>query len=410
MKQALLPFLALALTSLGTAPLPPAPAGAEDRPPRLLIYPGDLTLVEELQRVVLPSGPSTVRIDFVRGNADVASLEVVPLDHPDDVKIVALQRRNDLPNATFVELEAKAAVTERLRITYAARGLATQVRYVAVFDDVGKTLDLVQELEVSNGSGESFARADVRSVFGDVKQVSPNAVMHGRAPDPQPGAPTGIPSPPLRQDLAEHTVVSFGEPVALPTGVTIRRVTLEKTAVPLTVEYRYDAAAAGGLVTRRLKAPNADGAGLGGVTLQPGSLYLVERKGEETERFLSTGGVPHVPKGKELELDAGVASDMLVERDNTDVMRTDLVFGEYNRALVSYTVEEAYRVEIRSHAAEVRSVLVTEHVGGTSTFEVMASSVPPTRKDQNTLEFRVDVSAGGTLEITYRVKKTNVKP
>ena len=42
---------------------------------RLLVYPGDLTIVEEIAPVVLPQGRSTVRLDFVRGNADVASLE-----------------------------------------------------------------------------------------------------------------------------------------------------------------------------------------------------------------------------------------------------------------------------------------------------------------------------------------------
>ena len=407
MKTALLLSLCLA----GQVPVSkPEPQAAGDlHIPRFLIYPGDLTLVEEIQTVRLPVGQSTVRIDFVRGNADIASLEVLPLDHPGEVRIIAFERRNDLPNATFVELESSAALVERLRIQYAASGLATALRYLILVDPAKQQLDLIQEMEVTNNSGESFERAAVDSVFGDVKKASSAAVMHGRAPDPAAGGPPGIPAPELRQDLAEHTVVSFGAPLALPGGVVISRVTLEQNAVPLTVEHRFDATAAGGSVTRLLKIANQAESGLGGVTLPPGSLRLVEQHGDQTERLLRAGALDHLPVGKELELDAGVAQDMIVERDLMDLVRTDLVFGEYNRALVSYNVEEAYRLEIRNHSGEARSLLVTEHINGAELFEIVESVVPATKKDKSTVEFRVEVPARGIFELTYRVKKTGVK-
>jgi hypothetical protein len=85
------------------------------------------------------------------------------------------------------------------------------------------------------------------------------------------------------------------------------------------------------------------------------------------------------------------------------------VFGEYNRALVSYAVDEAYRLQIRSHAREPRSLVITEHVDGCDAFEVESASSAPTRKDKNALEFRIDVPAGATLALEYRVKKLNVK-
>jgi hypothetical protein len=249
----------------------------------------------------------------------------------------------------------------------------------------------------------------VDSVLGDVKKASSNAVLHGRAPDPAAGGPPGLPAPELRQDLAEHTVVSFGAPLALPGGVVIRRVTLQQSAVPLEIEHRFDATAASGRVTRMLKIANQEGQGLGGMVLQPGKLWLSEKLGERTERFLRTGALGHLPAGKELELDAGVSEDMVVERDLMDLVRTGLVFGEYNRALISYDVEESYRLEIRNHSSEARALLVTEHVGGTDTFEIVESTVPAAKKDQSTVEFRVEVAAGETFELTYRVKKTGVK-
>jgi hypothetical protein len=90
-------------------------------------------------------------------------------------------------------------------------------------------------------------------------------------------------------------------------------------------------------------------------------------------------------------------------------VRGDLVFGDYNKALVSYSEEEALKLEIRSHAAIARTLIVTEHVA-TNSFDVMSSSVPATRKDQTTLEFKVEVPAHGSVDLLYRVKKTNLHP
>ena len=392
-------------------------AGAADDPthpiPRLLVYGGDFVLIEEVESVTLPAGRSTVRLDFVRGNADVNSLEVTPLDRPGEVKVASLFRRDDLGNATFVELDCTAAGAERLRLRYAAHGISTAVSYTAGWNAARGTLDLVQELEVSNGSGEEFAQADVRAVFGDVHTVASTAVLHGRAPDLAPNGPPGLPAPPLKQDLQEHTLVPFGAPVALPDGVSVRRRTLDLKELPATLEWHYDAGAWNGRPWRVAKIANVPGSGpgpgLNNVTLQPGSLFLSEREAGGTERFLRGGAIPHTPPGKELELDLGPTDDWHVERTQTDLVRTDLVFGDYNKALVSYSEEEALKLEIRSHAAAARTLIVTEHVS-TNSFDILSSSVPATRKDQTTLEFKVEVPANGSADLTWRLKKTNLHP
>jgi hypothetical protein len=377
--------------------------------PRLLVYGGDFVLIEEIEAVTLPLGRSTVRLDFVRGNADVNSLDVTPLDRPGQVKVVSLFRRDDLGNATFVELDCTAAGPERLRLRYAAHGIATGVAYTASWNVARNTLDLVQELEVSNGSGEDFAQADVRAVFGDLHTVASTAVLHGRAPDLAPNPPAGLPAPPLKQDLQEHTLVPFGAPVALPDGVNVRRRMLDLKELPATLEWKYDVGAWNARPWRVAKIANVAGQGLGNVTLQPGSLFLSEREVGGTERFLRSGAIGHPPPGHELELDLGPTDDWRVERTQTDVVRGDLVFGDYNKALVSYSEEEALKLEIRNHAAVARTLTVTEHVA-TNSFDVMSSSVPATRKDQTTLEFKVEVPAHGSVDLLYRVKKTNLHP
>ena len=389
--------------------LPQGAPAASPAIPRLLVYGGDLTIVEQIAPVGLAAGRNSVRLDFVRGNADVASLEVVPLDRPGEVKVAALFRRDDLGNTTFVELDAAKSGPERLRLRYAARGLAAGIAYSAAFDAASGTLDLLQDLEISNGSGESFAQADVRAVFGVVRTVPSTAVLHGRAPDPDPNAPPGLPTPPLVQDLAEHTVVPFGPPLALPDGVTVRRRALEKRALPTTLEWRWDAGAWGGRVWRVAKVANGPGSALGAITLQPGSLFLVEREAGATERFVRSGGLGPLVPGQELELDLGPTPELSVERTVVDLQRGDLVFGDYNKALVSYSETETVKLVLDNRAAAPRALTVIERVA-TPSFELAASSAPATRKDQVTLEWKVEVAAASKLELTYTVKKTNLHP
>jgi hypothetical protein len=332
------------------------------------------------------------------------------------VRVASLFRRDDLGNATFVELDCSEAGPERLRMRYAAHGISTGVAYTASWNAARGTLDLVQELEVVNGSGEDFQQADVRAVFGDVHLVASTAVLHGRAPDVAPGPAAGLPAPALKQDLQEHTAVALRR-----AGRAPRRHRPPPDARPARAagDAREGATTPAGATWRVAKvanvAPPAGGApaGLGGITLQPGSLFLVEREGDATpaapERFVRGGGVPHTPPGKELELDLGPTDDWRVERTQTDVVRGDLVFGDYNKALVSYSEEEATRLEIRNHADAARTLVVVEHVA-TATFDVVQSSVPSVKKDQTTLEFRVEAPARGSVDPTWRLKKTNLHP
>ncbi len=380
---------------------------AQQAPSRIDIYPSGLVLVEETRTVDLPVGRSQIRIDLVRGNADVSTLELIPLDRPDQVRVVAMVRRNDLPAATFVEVDSPGG-PERLSIRFQARGLSAAVHYSGVVDPAQRTFHLVQELEVTNASGQSFTDVAVRSIIGDIKTVPSTVVMHGRAPDPAAGTPAGLPATPLIQDFAQHTAITFGEDVSLPAGVTVRRRTLEASRVAIEIEYRFDANA-GTRVSRILKARNAPESDLGGATLQPGALQLYALEPGGTQRFLSKTSFPHVAPGGSLELAIGSADDFVVEREPMDLVRSNLVQGEYNRALVSYDQEEAFRLKIRNHAAEARTLVVWEHVTGADRFEVLESSTPSTPKDRTTLEFRVEVPASGATVLTYRVKKISVK-
>lgn len=381
----------------------------QDPGPHVAVFRPDLSIVTETVAVDLAAGHSTLRLDFVRGNADLTTLQVFVLDHPAAVTIAGQTRRDELPNAVFLDVEATAAGAERLELRYVVRGYAAAPSYLATFDAAARTLDLAQDLEVANDSGERLVAARVDAMFGDVRTVGSQPVTHGRAADPAANEGPGIGSQPLVKDAAEHTVVAFGDGVTLADGTLVRRRVLERTGITVDVEYRYRADEAGGLVTRRARVKNAAGEGLGGVTLQPGRLSLIERDAAGVERFAGGRDLGALAPGADLELLLGPASDLFVERERIDMRRSELVFGEYNRALVSFSEEESWRLKIRNHAAEARTLMVHELIAGSETFEIRESSVPAEKKDRNRVEFRVELPPGAETLLTYRVKKTNLR-
>ncbi len=376
------------------------------------IFRPDLSIVTETVKVDLPAGRSALRLDFVRGNADLTTLQVFPLDHAGDVAIVGQVRKNELPNTVFLDVDAKSALAERFELRYAARGYAAAPSYVATYDAATRLLSFSEDLEVSNDSGEPLDGARVDALFGDVRTVGSAPVMNGRTAEPPGAAPNaepGLPSQPLVKDLAEHVVVSFGDRVALKDGVATRHRILDASGVATDIEYRFRADEAGGRVTRRAKVKNTPEAGLKGVSLQPGRVTLAERDEKGTERFLGFVDIGPLAPGGELELPLSVADDLFVERDRLDFKRYDLVFGEYNRALVSFSEDEQWRLKVRNHSSEARTLVVHEGIGGTDTFEIVESTSPAAKKDRNLVEFKVDVPAKGEAVLTYRVKKTNLK-
>lgn len=400
----------LAVTVAFCAQQPTASAQASDL--RFSIFRPDLTIASEIVKCDVPAGRSSLRLDFLRGNADLASLQVFALDHADSISIVGQTKRNELPNAVFLELDAKAASSERFELRYAVRGFQTVVVYEATFDASTKQLDLSQDLEVHNDSGESFRSVTVDALFGEVKTVPSTVMQYGRTAEQGQG-PAGLPAEPLLKDVAEHVVVHVGDRLELTDGVADRHRVLNVKGVPVAIEYRYRADQNGGRVSRVIKAKNVgnDGGtiqGLGGQSLLPGVLLFSER-GNGSERFVTATLIGATAPGADLELGLGNADDLFVEREQTEYQRVDLVFGEYNRALVSYGEEEAYRLKLRNHSAESRSLTIHEVVGGTETFEVVESSAPATRRDRQLLEFKVDVPAGQELILTYRLKKSNVR-
>lgn len=373
------------------------------------VFRPDLSIVTETVGVDLPAGSSTLRLDFVRGNADLTTLQVFPLDHASSVRVAAITRRDELQNALFLELVAAAACRERLELRYAARGYSAAPSYAARFDAAAGTFDFVQELEIGNDSGEAIAGAEIDALFGDVRVVGSQPVTHGRAADPQGGPPAGLPSEPLVKDAAEHTVVSFGSGVTVANGSAVRRTVFALAAIPATLEYRFRADEASGRVTRRLEVENVAASPLRGRTLQPGRCIVSELDAAGSERFTAAIDLTALAPGAKLVLPLSVADDLFVERERVDHRRGDLVFGEYNRALVSFSETESYSLEIRNHSSAERKLLVHEVVAGTDTFEVSESSVPATRKERNLLEFTVTVPAAGKTTLTYTVKKSNLR-
>ena len=86
--------------------------------------------------------------------------------------------------------------------------------------------------------------------------------------------------------------------------------------------------------------------------------------------------------------------DLTPEREATD----------FNVDRGGRTITESFAITLRNAKKTDVEIRVVEPLPRWSQWEIVASSVPSTRKDARHAEFRVPVAAGGEARLTYTVR------
>lgn len=374
---------------------------------QLTLYAPNLAWVEEYPQVRICQGRNTLRLDFVRGNVDLASVLAVPADHPEEVSWVATKRRGELPRVVFLEFESQRHGVETFRIAYGIVGISARTSYTLTLDEARGLLDVVQQTDVDNQSGEDYGAAAARVVLGEVHRTQGGPIL-GRSADAK-GEEAKPPQEVLQQDFSEHKLYALPSPLDYKTGEVKSIRSLHAPSVKVAVCRKYDKRLSSDRVFKVIEGKNSPESGLGGQLLPSGSWQLYSRGDSGNLLFLRSGSLETIPVGKEFKMDMGFDPDLVVERKLMDFRKTELEFGEYNRQLVSYGTEESYQIEIRNSKSAEVEIAVLEPIEGTNKWEIATSTHPHVKKDAGSIEFKVKVPAAGKVQVGYTVKKHEMK-
>ncbi len=291
-----------------------------------------------------------------------------------------------------------------LQLSYLTDGLSWQADYVAELAPESTRLDLGAWVTLTNESGADYRQAGIQLVAGEVHRESGGG---GRELMLKSQARAMAAAPAVRREkLFGYHLYSLPRPVTLlrkehkqvallqANGVACRR------ELVLRGRGDYYSAKMGRVGARQgvaevLVLKNSEDAGLG-MPLPAGTVRVYSRDSSGGLQFVGEDRMAHTPEGGVVRLALGTSFDVTARRTQVDFKKLS-GFSPYN-----YVYESGYSITIDNGGKTPQTVRVEEQIPGDWT--ILQESRPHVRKDSRTASWTVQVPAGGSSVLTYRVR------
>ena len=308
------------------------------------------------------------------------------------------------PRPTLVlAVDSAAAGPRPIQVSYLSEGLSWRGDYVATLDAAETHLDLMCWATLTNTSGARYATAAVKLVTGEVRRVadSPRAVLAvGETRMMAMAAPA--PAALQRETLSEYHLYRLERPVTLGDRQTKQVALLDGAGVPVRREYvstsppqysrRQPADLAASHPDFQVKFVNGAGTGLG-LPLPAGIVRVYKRDSSGDTQFIGEDRMVHTASGQEVSLSLGKSYDVTVRRRQTDFVAQGRTQG---------TFESEWRIDM--HNAKDRAVTLKQVEPFSGTWRIIEESHPHEKEAAGRAVWRLELAAGGSARLTYRVR------
>jgi hypothetical protein len=348
----------------------------------------DATLVEEERLITLQKGVNKVDFSWRGVNIDGTSIQVRPLTHPADVKVLNTSYPPN-ENALVWEISSPVAQEERVRISYLLSGLSREVTYRAVAEPNEKALTLRNYLRLHNSSGEDLTDAEVSVGYGSN----------------------------FKKTIAHEEVLEMlSERVA---DLPVKKVlTWDAKTQPWDPEYQKSTVG----IPLNYVITNATSAKLGTHTMLPGKVRIFIKtkdqaagEGEQaTEGVAFTGEdwAKLTPVDREMNLYIGQSRDVKVTQRKTKDDKTNIRRNNQNN-IVLHDTDEIYKIEVENFKKEPVNLTLVEHIPGYWKMVENSHAAQFKKKDAFTFEYNLVLPAESTGDkktvVTFNLTRLNVQ-
>lgn len=302
------------------------------------------------------------------------------------------------------ELQSKRSGAQSLELSYLTGGLSWHADYVAELNADDSTLDLNGWVTLTNRSGAAYPNAKLQLVAGDVNRVR-EEFRRAKAADMAMAVAAPEAKGMAQEALFEYHLYTLNRPTTLADNQTKQVALLNASGVPIKKEllvqgsdYYYRSSV--GDIGQKLKAgvyvefANRESTHLG-QPLPKGVVRVYKRDSAGNAQFVGEDRIDHTPKNETVRLHLGDAFDVTADKKQTDFRRREPT----NKA--SYVFESAYEIVLRNAKTEAVTVTVREPVPGDWT--MLEQSHPHVKAAAGTAQWQVQVPAGGSTTLKYRV-------
>jgi hypothetical protein len=295
-------------------------------------------------------------------------------------------------------------------VGYITEGFNWSASYNLVSPEKGDQCDLVGWITMNNNSGKTFENATIKLMAGDVNKIQPTRPML-----------MGMAKRAMAMDMAETapavTEKAFDEfhlySIARPTTLHDREtkqvefVHAEKMFAPTI--YVYDGAegyrfyglnydrnygqTGNKKITVMREFVNAETNQLG-IALPAGKLRFYRRDSDGQLQFVGENTIDHTPRNETVRVTTGNAFDLVGERKQTN----------FQVDTGDKWMNESFEIKLRNRKKDQPvEIRVVEHLYRWSNWQITAKSDDFTKKDAQTIEFRVKVQPDEERTVTYTV-------
>jgi len=293
-------------------------------------------------------------------------------------------------------------------VGYVTGGFDWSASYNLVSPEKGDYCDLVGWITMNNTSGKTFENAKIKLMAGDVNKIQPPRVtalggMRNKAMPAMDGEAV------TEKAFDEFHLYSIARPTTLHDRETkqVEFVHAEKMFAPTI--YVYDGAEGYQfyglnydrnfgqsdnkkiIVQREFKNAETNQLGL---ALPAGKLRFYRRDSDGQLQFVGENTINHTPRNETIRVTTGNSFDLVGERKQTD-FRVDTA---------DKWMDETFEIKLRNRKqTDTVEIRVVEHLYRWSNWSVTAKTDAFTKKDAQTIEFRIPVKPDEEKTVTYTV-------
>jgi len=294
-------------------------------------------------------------------------------------------------------------------VGYVTGGFDWSASYNLVSPEKGDLVDLVGWITMKNESGKTFENAKIKLMAGDVNKIQPPVPRYQMLTKLAGAMPEEAAPAVTEKAFDEFHLYSIARLTTLHDRETkqVEFVHAEKVVAPTI--YVYDGASDyrfyGGLnydrgygisgnkkVTVMREFVNAETNHLG-IALPKGKLRFYRRDADGQLEFVGEDQIDHTPRNETIRVTTGNAFDLVGERKQTN-FRVDT--GDK-------WVDESLEIKLRNRKKEPVEIRVVERLYRWNNWEITAKSDEFTKKDSQTIEFRIPVKPDEERTVTYTV-------
>jgi len=324
-------------------------------------------------------------------------------------------------------LQSEEAGKFDAEISYVSGGMNWQADYNLVVSDQPSgtsskseartdLLDMIGWITMQNQSGKTYENARVKLMAGDVNKIDQNE-MRDRvyAMARKEAVNMAMAAPVAEKSFDEFHLYTLQRPTTLHDQETKQVEFVSGSGIRAQRIYVYDGAqiAQYGYYAGQLNQDPGYGTASNtkiwvmeefknsetnhlGIALPKGKLRFYRRDTDGHLEFVGENTIDHTPKDETLRIYTGNAFDVVGERKRTN----------FHVESGQRWMDESFEIHVRNHKKEAVNVRVVEHLYRCNNWKLMTQSHESRKKDAQTVEFPVTVTADGEQVVTYTVHYT----